>query len=207
MPDEIDFEYAGVTKLLFTFDKVRLARLLEVLVVDLDKQPHVCEEELEPLPESLTAETEEQKPKARDAFGPILATELEEMSRTCQIRFQDRPTAVTQHGPVSSPRSHYPHAAMADTYHTQIFTLLKGAIDMEICQKYSDDCTDATLYRTECAGCRVKTIISDKLFLGSLMVAAHLCTSVFTSVLEAAWYRLGAHVLRLHSTEVAHAML
>jgi hypothetical protein len=54
MPEEIDFEYAGVTKLLFTFDKVQLARLLEVLVVDLDKQPHVYEEELEPLPESLS---------------------------------------------------------------------------------------------------------------------------------------------------------
>jgi hypothetical protein len=202
MPDEIDFEYAGVTKLLSTFDKGQLARLLEVLIVDLDKQPNVCEEELEPLPESLTAEAEEENPKAREAFGPILATELEEMSTTCQIHSKIGRRLLHNLDRYLHREAHHPPAAMADTYHTQIFTLLRGAFDTEISEILGDDCSDAIPY-TECAGCRVRRIISDKLFLGSLMVAAHLRPSVFTNVLEAAWYRLGAHVLRLHGTEVA----
>jgi hypothetical protein len=212
MPPASDFtfwEYAGVSNLLSTLDAVQLARLLEVLVVDLYKQPHVCEEELEPLPESLTAAVEDENEIAREAFGPVLEKELEVMSTTCQIHSKIGRRLLCDIDRYLHREANCPPDRMTGTYHVPILFILQGVFDKETTSDDKETSDDNRLDRikvelhSNCAGCRIRRILSDRLLLGTLLVAARLRPCPFTDFLEAAWFRLGSHIMGLSDIDVA----
>jgi hypothetical protein len=194
-------EYTGMTRLLSILNKEQISRLLDVLVVDLIKQPYACEEELEALPESLTAVAEEMNATTWAAFSPILAMERTESSTTCSIHSKIGPRILRNIDRYLHRESHYPPYAMTSTYHVRVFFLMQNVFDEEKGGYPRANWINVETF-SECAGCRIRRIVSDKLLLGTLMIASHLRPSVFTDLIEMAWHRLGSKIMGLHDVDV-----
>ncbi|KAA8914858.1 hypothetical protein FN846DRAFT_885663 [Sphaerosporella brunnea] len=174
--------------------------LVRVLVVDLGRQPFACEEELKSLPDSLSATLE----KDPSLSGFDRAKRQNDL--TCPAHSKINETLLFKLDYGLCREANHPAPIITSTYHVQILLMLQSVFNKEMTEFHRRSFYPIEPY-SRCPGCRSRRILSDKLFLGTLIVSTNLRPSRLTGIVEAAWRRLGYRIMDLETIEVETYLL